>query len=224
MNLYILLLAGVGIMTVLMALQMKHCSVAWWKSIVVSMSLALTGFLGSELWYFIENLSIGGRSFFGAIFLSPLVFWPIAKFLRIPYGILMDFIPSAGCITLALVKIQCLRDHCCEGRILYMNENYIYVRFPSQLVEMLNFVVLATLLTILSYKSKMRKKIFPCFFILYGITRFVLNSFRDGLTVYALGMPAGHFWAVISIIIGIVWLRIFKVYSRKVLCNEDCND
>ena len=187
---------------------MKMRTIAYWKSGVISVVLVLTGIFGSELWYFVENFSFGGRSFFGVIFFAPLVFWPVAKFLQVSYQTVLDLIPSAGCVTLALVKIQCLRDHCCEGRILYMNENYIYVRFPSQIVELINFLALAVILFLMSCKSRYKNKIFPLFLCFYGITRFALNFFRAELTTYAIGLSAGHFWSVISLMTGLIWLLL----------------
>ena len=209
-ELVIVLLIGALIMCAMIALQMKWYSIAWWKGIVISAALVLTGVFGSQIWFFVENLEFGGRSFYGAIFFSPLVFWPLSKLLRIPYGEALDFVAPAGCLTLALVKIQCLRDGCCLGRILYVDENHMYVRFPSQIVEMAAFLLISAILFALCYRGKIKGKIFPCFLVLYGASRFVLDFLRDVIAPYALGLSAGSFWSMISVIAGIIWLMLVK--------------
>lgn len=207
-ELLVVLLAGTLFMCIPIAVQMKWYRIARWKSIVVSTVLVLTGVIGSEIWFFIENLSFGGRSLYGAVFFAPFVFLPVAKFLRIPYSDTMDFVAPAGCLTLALVKIQCLRDGCCQGMILYINEEYMYVRFPSQISELCAFLVISVALFLHSMNEKNRRTIFPKFLIFYGATRFVLNFFRGEEAIFAFGLPAGNVWSLLSVIIGAVWLTV----------------
>lgn len=209
-ELFFVLLVGTVIMCIPISFQMKWYSVSCWKSIFVSVALVFTGVTGSYIWYFVENLSWGGRSFFGAVFFAPVVFLPVAKLLRISYGDSLDFCAPAGCMTLAMVKIQCLRDSCCEGMILYIDENRRYVRFPSQIAEMIAFLLIAAVLMILSHDMKNRKTIFPWFLILYGAARFVLNFFRDNNGSFALGLSAGSFWSMCAFIIGLSILLIIK--------------
>lgn len=204
------LLLGMMLMCIPIMVQMKWYAVKPWKSIVVSLALVITGVYGSEIWYYVENLSFGGRSFYGAIVLSPIIFFPLSQILQIPYKKILDFIPPAGCITLALVKLQCLRDGCCVGKILYIDENYMYVRFPSQIVEMVTFLGISVLLLYMSSKLKFRGKIFPWFLVLYGGSRFFLDFTRDIKSTYLLGLSAGSFWSLCSLIIGIVILSIMR--------------
>lgn len=199
--LLILLISAAG-MCALMALQMKWYGIHPWKSVAVTIALLLTGLFGSEMWYYVENLHFGGRSFYGAVFFSPLVFWPISKMLQLRYGDVMDFVAPAGCLTLALVKLQCFRDGCCEGKAIGIDENHIYILFPSQLVEMLVFLVISILLFTMSYKQRFRKQIFLWFLVLYGGSRFVLDFFRSHTGSYALGLSAGSFWSLIAFLIG----------------------
>ncbi len=201
-ELLLILLIGAVSMCVLIAWQMKWYSIRPWKSVAVTIALILSGLFGSEVWYFVENLHFGGRSFYGAVFLSPLVFYPIAKLLRIPYGETMDFVAPAGCLTLALVKIQCLRDGCCEGIVLGVDENLLCILFPSQIVEMIAFLLISVTLFVMAHNPKNRKQIFLWFLVLYGSARFVLDFFRSHTGIYALGLSAGSFWSLIAFLIG----------------------
>ena len=213
LELLCVLFIGILLMLIPISAQMKWYSIPMWKSIVVSVVLALTGVVGSEIWYFVENLSFGGRSFYGAIVFSPIIFWPASRILRISYTETLDFVAPAGCMTLALVKLQCLRDGCCIGKILYMNEDYIYVRFPSQIIEMITFLIIAVVLLLIVHNEKNRGTIFFWFLILYGATRFILDFFRETTPAYLFGLSAGSFWSMWSCIIGITVL--FAMHRKK---------
>lgn len=214
-ELFCVLLVGTVIMCIPIVIQMKWYSIAPWKSIIVSLALVLTGVVGSEIWYFIENLEFGGRSFYGAIFFVPLVFLPVAKLLRVSYGDILDVVAPAGCVTLALVKLQCMRDNCCLGKILYVDDNHMYVRFPSQIIEMVAFLLIAAIVFAISHNGKNRKMVFPWFLVIYGTTRFVLDFFRDIQSPYAIGLSAGSFWSLCAFVVGCFWL-VLGYYFKKV--------
>ena len=209
-ELAVILLVGFFLMSYVISVQMKWYGVARWKSVVVSLVLVFTGIYGSQLWFYVENGYFYGKSFYGVIFLAPLVYLPVAWILRTPYGQLMDFCAPAGCLTLALVKIRCLRSGCCEGFIMGVDESYRYIKFPSQIVEMTAFLIISGILFWMTTKEKYRTKIFPWFLVLYGGSRFVLNFFRAETAPFALGLTAGSFWSVWAVLIGLVWLRILR--------------
>ena len=208
------LLVGMSIMIIPIAVQMKWYGVARWKSLIVSFVLVWTGVIGSYIWFYIENLSFGGRSFYGAIFFVPAIFFPVARILRIPYGYALDFCAPAGCMTLALVKLQCLRDGCCQGRILYLDANRVYVRFPSQIIEMIAFLVISCLLLHISSREKRRSEVFVYFLVLYGGSRFFLDFFRADIAPYVLGLSAGSFWSLCAFLIGCMILLIMQQKDR----------
>ena len=219
-TLAIFLTIGAILMCIPIAIQMKWYRMALWKITVVSVSIVITGFLGSELLFFLENGSWGGKSFFGAIFLSPLTFLFVSKFIRIPYLESLDLCATAGCLILALLKVQCMIEGCCQGIILFMDSDYVYVRFPSQVVEFVVALLLVVVLLILSRNQKNRGRIYPITLVLYGGARFVLNFLRDDWDRahnMNLPIPIGNIWSIIAITIGIVWLIIAK--KRKNLSN-----
>lgn len=214
-ELLVVLTIGAVLMCIPISVQMKWYQIKTWKSVIISVMLVLTGLVGSEFWYFVENGIFGGRSFYGVVFIVPFVFFPVAKVLRIPYGLTLDFCAPAGCLTLAMVKIQCLRDGCCDGIALYLDENYNYVKFPSQILEMIIFCVIGFVLMKISSNRKNQKKVFPYFMVLYGATRFVLNFFRDGITPYVMGLSAGSFWSLLAFVIGFIILMVQKYCVGK---------
>lgn len=208
MTIPILILAiGTVAMMIPMLILMKRYNLILWKSVPVAVILTITGTISTYIWFWIENLWFGGRSFYGAVFLVPLAFIYVAKWLKLPYLELMDLCAPAECVMLALMKFSCLKDGCCGGRVLCTTAEGIEVVFPSQIVELCNAFLVFLVLMILAWNWKNRGKIFPWYMIIYGATRFVLNWFRAETEAYAFGLPAGNLWSLVAIVTGIMWLR-----------------
>lgn len=211
--LLIALLIGAILMCLLTSVQMKWYGVKCWKSIIISVTIIFTGLIASELWFFLENGYWAGRSFYGAIFFAPLTFFPVARLLRIKYLDALDFCATAGCLVLAVLKVQCMIEGCCAGIILYLNEDHMYVRFPSQVVEFVCALVLTASMLTVSYHEKFRGRIYPLTLVLYGTSRFALNLFRDDWVrteQMNLPLPLGNIWSLVAVFVGVVWLCIYK--------------
>lgn len=213
--LFFVLILGAFLVYGQITMQMKWYGVSTWKSVPTTIIVIFTGLIGSQLWFFIENGFFEGRSLYGCVFLCPIVFFPVSKLIKVNYGEIMDFIAPAGCFVLGLAKAQCMRDGCCEGKILYMNEDRIFVRFPSQIVEFFVFTIIAIFLFLLSRNIKFRNKIYPLAMVIYGTARFFLDFFRDTEASFLLGLSKGSFWSLCSFVIGIAILAIMKYKGKK---------
>lgn len=190
---------------------MKWYGIAVWKSMFVSIAIIITGLITCELWFFLENGEWGGRSFFGAVFLAPITFMPLAKCLKIPYKYSLDFCATSGCLMLTILKVECLIDGCCKGIVLYRTAVGEVIRFPSQFIEVFTAFMLTALLISTSRKTKYRGKIYPITLVLYGVLRFVLNLLRDDwyrMKNMGLLLPLGNIWSLLAIGIGMIWLIV----------------
>lgn len=191
-----------------------------WKSLPVAFYATVTGTLSTYLWFFLENQWIGGISFFGAVFLVPMAFLLMRKPLREPYDNMMDMFAAGICMMLAVMKVQCLTSGCCGGRVLYYDANAVAVVFPSQLAELANAVVLMLVLLIMGIKNRNRGRLYPWFMILYGVTRFVLNIFRQEWVTYdGPLMPLGNIWSLLALAAGIVWLVVLHRRAKTATEN-----
>lgn len=160
------------------------------------------GVFGTHVMNFIESGIWGGRSYFGAVFIMPLIFIPFILIFKTPYWRTLDFTAISLSIMLMFLKISCLVSGCCGGRYLCtINETPII--FPSQLLESLNGLFLLIVLWNFAKKEKFRGKIYPLFLIFYGITRFILNFGRAEVTSLVLGSSNGHVWSIVSVLAGI---------------------
>ena len=109
-------------MMIPMFFQARKYEIKLWKIVPIAFVLTIVGTLGTYLWFLLENLHWGGRSFYGAVFLVPIAFLLVALIVRIPYGQLMDLCAPAECIMLSIMKVQCLMEGCCAGRVLFMTD------------------------------------------------------------------------------------------------------
>jgi len=183
-----------------------------WKSVPTAVLLTVTGTIGTYILYFIENHWIGGTSFYGAVFFVPVLFTLAAKLLRESYSDLLDICAPAECIMLVIMKIQCQISGCCAGREIYLPWNQAYVQFPSQIAELLNGLAIFAILMWLAKRGKNRGNLYYWYMILYGVTRFFLNFLREDQSVFAMGLAAGSFWSVWSVLFG---LSVLFVRNRK---------
>ena len=184
------------------------------KAALVTVILTVVGTIGTYILFFIENHWIGGTSFYGAVFFTPIAFIIVALLLRTPYGVLVDLCAPAECVMLSIMKVQCLLSGCCAGREILVAGDRI-VRFPSQIAEMINAILLLVLLMILARRTRFKGLLYPIYMIAYGASRFILNFLRESNSNFALGMSAGHFWSILSVFVGISWLLIIKSKIRN---------
>lgn len=180
-----------------------------WKRFVLAVLLTAAGTIGTYLLFFVENGKIGGISFYGAVFFVPIIFLLIAKILREPYKCLMDICAVAECAMLAIMKVQCVQNGCCSGKIFTISDR-VSILFPSQIAEMINGTILLVILLILSRNKKYQGSIYPLYMLLYGTTRFILNLFRADQSVFLIGLTAGSLWSLISVGIGFIWMLLIK--------------
>lgn len=216
MELFIFLAAGTVLMLIVMLYLRKFYQLNIWKTVMLSVILTISGTIGTKVLYWIENGSMGGVSFFGAIFFAPILMILVAVIMKISIGTVLDICAPAECMMLTLMKISCLTSGCCKGRIIGVIGD-VSIRFPSQIVEMIASFILMLCLVILIKKNKYHNQIYACYMIGYGVMRFTLNWFRE-TTEFILKLPAGNFWSIISVCCGIViiwYMNNRKNYTRN---------
>lgn len=208
-KLLIFLVIGTVAMLLPISLSAKQDQIPWWKVILISILLTVVGTIGTKIMFYIENHAKGGQSFYGAVFLIPVVFLFAAKLIRVPYGNLMDVSAPAVTTMLMLMKILCVMEGCCGGRNLRFLE--LEFLFPSQIAEMMNALLLTIWLVWMNRRGKQKTLLYPGFLVIYGITRLLLNTFRAKQNPFVWNIPAGHFWSLVAIVLGLIIL----LWKRK---------
>lgn len=180
------------------------------RTILISIILTICGAIGTYIWFFVESGRFGGRSFFGAVFIVPICFIPISKLLRIRYGELMDMCAPAEMMMLVLMKVLCMMEDCCKGRPIFFAESGNTIYFPSQLIEMINAFLLVLILLYIAKCGKWKWFVYPWYLVLYGLSRFVLNFFRNEWLTTEMIVPFGTIWSLVSIFIGLALLKKWR--------------
>lgn len=202
------LVVGTIAMAAVMLLPRRwQAGLPMWKTLLSAAVLTVLGVLGAKLMFLIESGFWAGTSFYGAVFFPPMIMVLLALLLRVPPLALLDLCAPAECVMLAILKMQCAVNGCCVGILLTITADGTYIRFPSQIIELLNALVLMVILLRLIRKGTWQGRIYPIYMLLYGITRFILNLLRD-TKPFLLGLPAGNFWSLVAIVIALIWLRL----------------
>lgn len=199
---------GTALMAIPTFLVGNHYRMPKGKILLTTCILTVFGVIGTYLLFYVENGQYGGRSFYGAVFLVPILFLPTAKLLKLSYGQVMDLCAPAECAMLALMRILCMLEGCCMGKnITLLGKN---VTFPSREIEFLVAVILCVVLIVLSRKEKQQGKLYPWYLVLYGATRLVLNFFRERQSPFLLGLAPGALWSICAVLIGSILLAFLR--------------
>ena len=203
------LLMGAVLMFLVMWIASRfYDNIPGWKLLISVPLQTAIGLLSVHIMAFIEIHDWSGRSFFGVVFLAPILMFPVAKLLRIPDGIMMDLCAPAECVMLALMKVKCYMDGCCYGKVLSLVDLRPR-RFPSQIVECVTGLILTVVMLLLIRSGKHTGKVYLWYMIIYGVVRFMLNLLRD--TKPWIGpLPAGNFWSLVAITIGTVGMVMIR--------------
>lgn len=201
-------LGGLAMLVSMLLRKKQFPQIAVWKMAVVALLLLITGVCGTMILAYIELGEFGGTSFYGAVFLVPILMVP-AMLMKIEYKDILNLCAPAECAMLFVMRFDCLEKGCCFGR--YLPE--LGFQFPSQVSEMVvGLTIMAVLIRM--HKKDRQVQLYPWYMIMYGACRFILQGFRYGGTdPWVLGLSQGHFWSLVSISVGTVWLLVSK--ARK---------
>ena len=218
MNISATLWMVLSIACVLLFLLMLYCNRRFkfpvWKVACLAVYAMATGLITVKFMYFIENGTWGGLSFFGGVLLMPACLLLFAAAVRLPYLQVMDISSPGICFISAIMKCQCLACGCCTGRLWFYKQDGNPFYFPSREVELAFALLLMGYFLYTIAKGKHRGKLYPLFMILYGAGRFILNFFR-ATKPFVWILPAGHFWALISIALGALFLVLINKRRPK---------
>lgn len=206
------LFAGMAAMFVVMWFCARVYNIRVWKIAAIAVFLMPAGYYGAKLMFCIEAGYWSGRSLYGAIFLVPVVMLPVGKLLKLRYGELMDVCSPAGCVMFAVLKVKCVIDGCCAGRLITIGGKQLI--FPSQKVEGVVFLIIMAVVILMIFSKKYHTLVYPWFMVIYGVLRFFLNLLRE-TTPWIGPLPAGNFWSLISIAIGTIVIVCVKRNSKK---------
>ena len=214
---YSAMILGFALTIVLMLLKPRRerYNLSCFQSIVFSTTELICGILGCKLLFVLENMdwvkkngfTFGGFSFYGAVFLIPLIMPLICKLIKINLRDSLD--NSAICIIamLGAIRFGCFLNGCCGGRVFHIGD--FYFTLPVQLIESAyDFIVLFMLL---KYEKERVACgfLYPRLLLFYGSARFFIEFLRSTSKDW-LYLSHAQWFSIIAVIIGIVFEIIFR--------------
>lgn len=193
----------------------KLYKIHYFKLLLFIVLSIIYGILSTKIMSWIESGNLTGTSFYGAIFLIPIFVLIFSMIFKVESWKLFNLSAFLGMITSAVMKYRCFLYGCCGGKKVPIVTERGYLTFPSQIAEMIFAIIVFIILTILFFRKKERKDLYPIMMIIYGVGRFILNSYRLVKPVFGF-MALGHLWSILSVFIGVVWLLLMRVNCKNI--------
>lgn len=190
-------------MLALLLLRRRQYGLSKTKATLFSFFLLICGIVGVKLLFFLESggTSFGGMSFFGCVFLVPIVMPLVGRAVGIDVKRVSDLCAPCGASILAFVRFGCFCAGCCGG--IYSSAGF---RWPTQLMESFGDLLIVFGLLHIENRGK-QGTLYPVFLISYGILRFFVEFLRDSSKPH-FGFSNGQLWAIIAVVTGVLFLLL----------------
>lgn len=173
------------------------------QSAQFTLLLTLVGVAGAMLLFYLESGRFGGVSFYGSVFLIPLLMPLIGMLFRLKPGQTMDLCGPCVAIMIGCMRFNCVLNGCCGGWEVCLGS--LCFSWPTQAMDSIgDFVILLWLLQ-LEREARAKDILYPCFMVAYSIMRFVLEFLRDTPKDW-LDLSHGQWFALAAIALGMLWI------------------
>ena len=198
-KLYILVLMGTMFGWFWLLENKKRLNINSLWAFILSVINSLVGLFFVKFFAFMEGAP-GGISLFGGVFFMPVLYVVGAKLSKRSISDVCDVFAFNTIFTIMCARFNCLMGGCCVGRMIPGSEN---LRWPTRVPELIFYIILMIVLGRKMKDKRMRGKIYPLYWICYGVFRFIFEFARekDPQTLFHLS----HLWAVLSVLIGLVF-------------------
>ena len=186
-----------------------------WKSAIITVLLTLVGVAGAMLLYFFESGSFGGVSFYGSVFLIPLLMPLLGLLFRLKPGQTMDICSPCVAIMIGCMRFNCFLSGCCGGWEMCIGE--FCFKWPTQAMDSIGDFAILSVLLYMEKKKPQNGILYPTFMLLYSVMRFFLEFLRDTPKDW-LYLSHGQWFALIAIAVGIGWILL----ARKRMTSKEC--
>lgn len=199
------LIIGTAGMFACAAAKRTRYTMSVWQCALFTWLLTATGVAGAKLLFALENglRSWDGVSFFGSVFLIPILMPLIGLLFRLKPGQTMDLCAPCVAIMIAVLRVNCFLSGCCGG--LFVQIGYSGFRWPTQSMDSIGNVLILMWLLQKEEDGKQKNIQYPLFMICYGIMRFLLEFLRDTPKNW-LCLSHGQWFSIASVILGSLWI------------------
>lgn len=159
-----------------------------------------------------------GANIIKAFIFLPVVIWPVARLLKVKQIKINQLFAVIPCIGQGISHFGCVFAGCCQGyKSSWGIYNYWlgYTCVPVQIFEGVTALLIGVYIEFRFRKKKWQddKKAMPIMFVLFGISRFLLEFLRDNeKVIWHISNPALH--CLLMTTVGFIWLTVLKKYDH----------
>ena len=199
----------------------RHYGYKWFRTLLITLAhlLSFDLFLMFVGWALTGFDTFGVKDYVAGCLFVPLFAMLFGKVFKDDWRKMLDFMTPGYMLALVIIKISCCFAGCCfsfpmaHGMWNPIFEQYL---FPLQIVEGVVALLLTCVLMHIAKKQEYRVtgRMYAWLLILYGSTRFFLEFARVNVKVAA-GISVYGFWALATLLVGIIWLIADRRRVRK---------
>ncbi|MDO4314222.1 MAG: prolipoprotein diacylglyceryl transferase [Oscillospiraceae bacterium] len=198
---------GVCAMGVLMVRRRKQYDLSVPKALLFTLLVTVFGVTGTKLLYILESwpkftedgLTLGGQSFFGAVFLVPALMAVFGRLFALTPGRALDACAPCGAVIVACMRFGCFMNGCCGGWEMTLG-NFRFL-WPTQAIESMGDFVILGLLLRMEERGTYPGRRYAVFLAAYGVLRFFVEFLRDTAKDW-LYLSHGQWFAILGCLIG----------------------
>lgn len=200
--------------------QKNVWKIKFWQYFVIVPLMTIVGTLGAKTASWIAYGRFEGTRLYGTVPAVAIFGAVLAIMLCIPYRELYGFSSVGTWLSIAVMKVPCIIEGCCAGRVLFTNGSGEEILFPSQIVE----TVVAALFFVWFFRLAKTKyphgALFPLLMVWYGIYRYAADWMRGHVleqSPFVLWIPAGRFFSILIFAAGIIsmYFVLKRVLKKK---------
>lgn len=183
-----------------------------WQCILFSLLLTVVGVTGAMLLYFLETGTFGGVSFYGSVFLIPLLMPLVGLLFRLRPGQTMDLCGPCVAIMIGCMRFGCFLTGCCGGWTVCLGS--LCFEWPTQILDSVGDFAIMTWLLQTEDQTPGSGRLYPWFMVTYSAMRFCLEFLRDTPKDW-LHLSHGQWFAAGAVVMGLLWLALQKRQTKQ---------
>ena len=184
------------------------------QCVVFTVLLTLVGVAGAKLLFAMESgfQAWDGVSFFGSVFLIPVVMPLIGLLFRLRPNQALDVCAPCVAAMIACLRINCFVSGCCGGWEVCIGS--LCFAWPTQIIDSLWDLLLMERMMTRELKVPSDGKLYPMFMVLYSVMRFFLEFLRDTPKDWLM-LSHGQWFSLAALLLGVVWIVFLKKRNGK---------
>lgn len=214
----LVLALGMSAPVPLCLLRRRRYGLSYLKLLLIFLVVSASGGIGAALGGWAGGGDLTGKRLYGLMLMDTVTLLCTHRLFGLSIAQMGDFIAAPVILSCASAKIDCILQDCCYGLVLKpLPEAGRAIRFPSAVVELCVWAVLALVLLLLERKKKLKGLMWPLATIAFGILRFIVDFFRGSASdkrPFCPGITMGQFWSLVCLAVGVVFL-VFMIVRKK---------